>query len=124
MNINHMLTGCRSRHVQLICIIVTCTVIYFSATIAPLSTIMTLMAVGFGLLHMLIKHGKQHLLAKYPNQQNILRVCSVTPIMLWGILIVALPQQATWGAFAAFLLQTIGFYMIGMFLVGLKQHRN
>lgn len=115
------LLSLNTRQKLLIQIITTCLMTYLASTVIKLSTPLILAALGIGILHVILKRWEKRI--KHNNQYKdgfrilffALYILSLTT--LTGFL----PEGLSFLHALLLLIQILGFYLIGNFLLSIKQ---
>lgn len=107
------------RQIKLLVCIVVCLIIYFSAQVATLSPMFTLLSLGLGILIHALKQWEYKLKAQQRHIAWLDAVMFITPLCLWLAFVIYLPALNKW----ALMLQVIGFSTMGLLVVSIYTHR-
>ena len=115
------LLSLNARQKLLIQIITTCLMIYLASAVVKLSTPLILAALGIGILHVLLKRWQQRVKTNNQYKEGFRIVFFVFYILSLSTLVGFLPEGLSFSHSLLLLIQILGFYLIGIFLLNIKQ---
>ena len=108
-----------TREIKLVICIVTCVIIYFCSTVAPLKPLNIGLCLVVGVLFHVIHQAKNKLSTKNKYAEGFQILFFILPILLINFMIISTPQtDKVW-----LIIQSLGFMCLGLFVVSIYENR-